>query len=188
MEPILNLRNRSEQEKSLVRSKQEDVIVAKAQTHAMVSPAALKLSAKGAEIYMLEISELSGNENIGELTEELIPTQYQDLREAFSEKTFNELPEHGPSDMKIEFKEGQEPRNTGLRPMSPVELEELRKYLEENLGKGWIKRSKSPVSAPIVFARKKDGSIRVCVDYRNLNRVTVRNRYPLPLIPNSLIV
>jgi len=64
-----------------------------------------------------------------------------------------------------------------------MELEELRRYLEENLGKGWIRRSKFPVSAPIVFARKKDGSIRVCVDYRNLNKVTIKNRYPLPLIP-----
>lgn len=179
-------RNRSEQEKNLVRSKQVDVIVAKAKKHAMVSPAAFKLSTKGAEIYMLEIFELSAKENIGELTEELIPIQYQDLREAFSEKASNELPEHGPSDMKIESKEGQEPRNTGLRPMSPVELEELRKYLEENLGKGWIRRSKSPVSAPIVFARKKDGSIRVCIDYRNLNRVTIRDRYPLPLIPELI--
>lgn len=85
--------------------------------------------------------------------------------------------------MKIEFKSGQEPRNIGLRPMSPMELEELRRYLEENLEKGWIRPSKSPVSAPIVFARKKDGSIRVCIDYRNLNSVTVKNRYPLPLIP-----
>ena len=67
--------------------------------------------------------------------------------------------------------------------MSPIELEELRHYLEENLGKRWIRRSKSSVSAPIVFARKKDGSIRFCIDYRNLNNVTVRNRYPLPLIP-----
>ena len=66
--------------------------------------------------------------------------------------------------------------------MSPIELEELRHYLEENLGKGWIWRSKSLVSAPIVFARKNDGSIRVCIDYRNLNKVTLKNRYPLPLI------
>jgi len=49
--------------------------------------------------------------------------------------------------------------------MSVVKLEELRKYLEENLEKGWIQRSKSPVSTPIVFAWKKDGSIRVCMDY-----------------------
>ena len=67
--------------------------------------------------------------------------------------------------------------------MSPMELEKLRKYLEENLGNGWIRRSNSPISASIVFAKKKDGSIRVCVDYRNLNRVTIKNRYLLPLIP-----
>jgi hypothetical protein len=54
-----------------------------------------------------------------------------------------------------------------------MELEEFQKYLEENLSKGWIHLSKSPVSAPIVFVRKKDGSIRFCVDYRNLNKVTV---------------
>ena len=85
--------------------------------------------------------------------------------------------------MKIEFKEEQEPHNTGLRPMSSAELEELQRYLEENLGKGWIQKSTSPISTPIVFAKKKDGSIRVCVDYRNINRVTIKNRYPLPLIP-----
>ena len=130
-----------------------------------------------AAIYCLEISEVTSVEPTP------IPAVYADLSEAFSEEAANELPNHGSADMKIEFKEGQEPRNTGLRPMSPIELEELRRYLEENLGKGWIRRSKSPVSAPIVFAKKKDGSIRFCVDYRNLNNVTVRNRYPLPLIP-----
>lgn len=145
--------------------------------HAMVSAAALRLSAKDAELYALEICECMETGSVS------IPTEYQDLHEAFSEQASNELPDHGPSDMKIDFKEGQEPRNTGLRPMSPVELQELRKYLEENLGKGWIRQSKSPVSAPIVFAKKKDGSIRVCIDYRNLNKVTVKNRYPLPLIP-----
>ena len=88
-----------------------------------------------------------------------IPAEYADLSDAFSEEAANELPNHGPADMKIDFKEGQEPRNTGLRPMSPVELEELRRYLEEKLGKGWIRQSKSPMLAPIVFARKKDGSI-----------------------------
>jgi len=88
------------------------------------------LSAKGAELYMIEVSELTK-----EVMEDQIPVEYQDLYEAFSEEASNELPNHGVSDMKIEFKEGQEPRNTGLRPMSPVELEELRRYLEENLGK-----------------------------------------------------
>ena len=64
-----------------------------------------------------------------------------------------------------------------------MELEELQRYLEENLEKGWIWRSKSPISAPIVFAQKKDGSIKVCIDYLNFNKVTIKNRYCLPLIP-----
>jgi len=59
--------------------------------------------------------------------------------------------------------------------MFPVELEELRKYSEGNLGKRWIQRSKSPVLAPIVFARKKDGSIQICIDYTNLKKVTIEN-------------
>ena len=152
--------------------------------HAIVSEATFHLSTEGAEVYLLIILKLADTDSTI-VTKELdsIPTEYQDLHEAFSEKSSNELPSHEISDMKKEFKEGQEPKNTGLRPMSPIELEELRRYLEENLGKGWIWRSKSHVSAPIVFARKKDGSIRVCIDYRNLNKVTIKNRYPLPLIP-----
>ena len=142
--------------------------------HAMVLSAAFRLSAKEAEVYTLVVSEVTDIDSAttrGGL--DSVPAEYHDLYEAFSEESSNALPEHGISDMKIEYKEGQEPKNTGLRPMSPVELEELRNYLEENLGKGWIWRSKSPISTPIIFARKKDGSIRVCIDYRNLNKVTV---------------
>lgn len=103
----------------------------------MVSASGFRLSAKEAEIYTLVISEMDRSDATG-VTEGLdsIPKEYHDLHEVFSEKSSNELPDHGTSDMKIEFKDGQEPRNSGLRPMSPVELEELRGYLEENLGKG----------------------------------------------------
>ena len=148
----------------------------------MMLAVAFQLSAKGAEVYMMEVSELCSTNEIGESGMESIPIEYQDMQGVFSEEASNELLEHGVSDMKIKFKDGQELRNTNLRPMSPVELEELWRYLEENLGKGWIGQSKSPVSAFIVFARIKDGSIRVCVDCQNLNHATVRNRYPLPLI------
>ena len=121
--------------------------------HAIVSEAAFHLSAKGAKVYSLIVSKLADIDS-AIVTKELdsIPTEYQDLHEVFSEKSSNELPSHGILDMKIEFKEGQEPKNTGLRPIFPIELEELRRYLEENLGKGWIRRSKSLVSTPIVFA------------------------------------
>ena len=127
--------------------------------HTIVSPAAFRLSTKGVEVYVLEISDLHDDGGTKKMTKEQIPVKYQDLWEAFSEEASNKLPSHGVLDMKIEFKEGKELCNTGLQPMSPMELEELRQYLEENLDKGWIQRSKSPVSAPIVFAQKKNGSI-----------------------------
>lgn len=85
--------------------------------HTIVSPAAFRLSAKGVEVYALEISDLHDDGGTKKMTEEQIPVEYQDLWEPFSEEASNELPSHGVSDMEIEFKEGEEPRNTGLRPM-----------------------------------------------------------------------
>ena len=58
----------------------------------------------------------------------------------------------------------------------------LRQYLDENLKKGFIRESKSPAGYPILFAPKKDGTLRLCVDYRRLNDITIKNRYPLPNI------
>ena len=62
----------------------------------------------------------------------------------------------------------------------------LRRYLQENLNKGFIRPSKSPAGAPILFVPKKDGSLRLYVDYRGLNKITVKNRYPLPLMGEIL--
>ncbi len=70
--------------------------------------------------------------------------------------------------------------------MSPLELEELRKQLDDLLEKGFIKPSKSPFGAPILFVHKKDGGLRMCVDYRALNKITVKNRYPIPRIDDLL--
>ncbi|KAL0402355.1 UNVERIFIED_CONTAM: Transposon Ty3-G Gag-Pol polyprotein [Sesamum latifolium] len=70
--------------------------------------------------------------------------------------------------------------------MAPVELQELKKQLEELLEKGFIQPSTSPWGAPVLFVKKKDGSMRLCVDYRQLNRVTVKNKYPLPRIDDLL--
>lgn len=69
-----------------------------------------------------------------------------------------------------------------LYRMSPAELEEVRKQLDVLLQNGWIRPSESPFGAPILFVRKKDGSLRMCVDYRRLNALTVKNRAPLPRI------
>jgi hypothetical protein len=66
--------------------------------------------------------------------------------------------------------------------LSLRELATLKEFLEENLTKGFIRESKSPAGAPILFALKKDGGLRLCINYRGLNSITVKNRYPLPLI------
>ena len=66
--------------------------------------------------------------------------------------------------------------------MAPAELKELKAQLEELLSKGFIRPSTSPWGAPVLFVKKKDGSLRLCIDYRQLNRATIRNQYPLPRI------
>ena len=66
--------------------------------------------------------------------------------------------------------------------MAPVELQELRVHLHKLLDKGFIRPCISPWGAPVLFAKKKDKTLRLCIDYRQLNRVTIKNRYPLPRI------
>ena len=70
--------------------------------------------------------------------------------------------------------------------MSETELKALWEHLDDALGKGFIRPSNSPAGAPILFVRKKDGSLRLCVDYRGLNSITRKNWYPLPLIGDLL--
>ncbi|XP_070035048.1 uncharacterized protein [Nicotiana tomentosiformis] len=66
--------------------------------------------------------------------------------------------------------------------MAPAELRELKEQLKNLLDKGFIRPSSSPWGAPVLFVRKKDGSLRMCIDYRQLNKVTIKNKYPLPRI------
>ena len=66
--------------------------------------------------------------------------------------------------------------------MAPTELKELKVQLQELLDKKFIRPSTSPWGAPVLFVKKKDGSLRLCIDYRELNKVTVKNKYPLPRI------
>lgn len=95
-----------------------------------------------------------------------------------------------PTDTRVEHSiplmEGTTAPHGPIYPLSGKELEVLREYLDDALAKGWIQASESPAGAPILFVPKKDGSLRLCVDYRALNKVTIKNRYPLPLIPEIL--
>ena len=66
------------------------------------------------------------------------------------------------------------------------ELIAAKKYIEENLHKGFIEPSQAPFASPILFVRKANGSLRFCIDYRKLNALTRKDRYPLPLIDETL--
>ena len=66
--------------------------------------------------------------------------------------------------------------------MAPAELKELKEQLKDLLDKGFIRPSISPWGAPVLFVKKKDGSLRMCIDYRQLNKVTIKNKYPIPRI------
>lgn len=70
--------------------------------------------------------------------------------------------------------------------MSLPELQALDEYLREHLEKGFIRLSSSPASSPVLFVRKPGGGLRFCVDYRRLNAITVKDRYPIPLIKETL--
>ncbi|KAH0604053.1 uncharacterized protein H6S33_007084 [Morchella sextelata] len=78
--------------------------------------------------------------------------------------------------------EGKQPPWGPIYALSPVEQKALREYLDEMLASGKIVPSTSPAAAPILFVRKTNGKLRLCVDFRGLNAITVKNRYPLPLM------
>ena len=117
----------------------------------------------------------------------MVPAEYSDFVDVFSPDLASELPEHtGINDHAIELVKGQQPPYGPIYSLGPVELETLKAYIETNLANGFIRPSKSPAGAPILFDRKSDGSLRLCVDYRGFNNLTIKNRYLLPLIEESL--
>ena len=118
---------------------------------------------------------------------ELVPEEYHDYLPLFKKAAASVLPPHRPYDHTIPLKDGFAPPFGPLYSLSKPELQALRKWLDENLSKGFIRASSSPASAPILFVKKKDGSLRLCVDYRGLNEGTIKNRYPLPLIHETLL-
>jgi hypothetical protein len=116
-----------------------------------------------------------------------IPKEYADLAEVFSKQKAHELaPHRGPLDHHIHLEKDSKPVFGPIYNLSETELQVLKQYIEENLQRNFIRPSTSPFGAPVLFVKKPDGSLRLCVDYRALNRMTIKNRYPLPLISELL--
>ena len=112
----------------------------------------------------------------------LVPEAYYEFADVFSKKESEVLPPHRPYDLKLDFKPNEPlPRPGGVFPLAEDELKELHGYLDEQLRKGFIEPSNSPLAAPVFYVKKKDGSKRLVIDYRRLNNAVVGNQYPLPL-------
>lgn len=118
--------------------------------------------------------------------DQYLPDEFRDFKDVFSPKNAEKLPPHRLYDHDIKLQGGKTPPFGPLYPMSRVELLALREWLEENLRKGFIRPSSSPAASPVLFVKKPDGGLRFCVDYRALNALTVKDRYPLPLTKESL--
>ena len=118
-------------------------------------------------------------------TEE-IPEEYKEFSDLFSGELKTGLPKHTRFDHEIPLQEGKEPHFMRTYPVRPQHEEALKTYITEMMEKGWIRESTSPAGYPILFVPKKskDGTPkwRPCIDYRKLNDITIKNRYPLPLI------
>src|SRR3954470_15294793 len=109
----------------------------------------------------------------------------QEFQDVFPDD-LTKLPPHRNVDHRIELVPGAEPPHKRIYQLSQVELEVLKNTIRELLEKGYIRPSKSPYGAPILFVQKKDGTLRLCIDYRALNKLTIKNRYPLPRIDEML--
>ncbi|KAF8662389.1 hypothetical protein AX16_001162, partial [Volvariella volvacea WC 439] len=111
-----------------------------------------------------------------------LPAYCQPFAERFEKKASERLPERRKWDHPIDLKPDFVPKDCKIYPLPPQHQNELDAFLTENLKKGYIRPSQSPMASPFFFIGKKDGGLRPCQDYRRLNEGTIKNRYPLPLI------
>jgi hypothetical protein len=117
---------------------------------------------------------------------EALPTRYKEYQDVFEKKNVDMLPQYCPYDCAIDLQDGTRPPFGPIYNLSQNELVAFRDHLDENLAKNFIRPSKSPTGSHIFFVKKKDDSLRICIDYRGLNKITIKNWYPLPLISGLL--
>ncbi len=116
-----------------------------------------------------------------------MPDKYTDFADVFSPKLATKLPEYtGINNHAIELVDDQQPPYGSIYSLGPIELETLKAYIKNYLASGFIKSSKSPPRASILFDKKPDNSLRLCVDYQGLNNLIIKNWYPLFLVGESL--
>jgi len=118
-------------------------------------------------------------------TSVVLPPCLSEFSDIFSEASANQQPPHRPYDCEIKLKPNATLFYDTMYPITEPESNSLEKYIEENLRKGFIRKSKSLAGVPILFV-KKNGELRLCIDYRHLNDITIKDLYPLTLIQDIL--
>ncbi|XP_075515766.1 uncharacterized protein LOC142550576 [Primulina tabacum] len=131
----------------------------------------------GEKIYLAVINEIK-EEEVPKFEDIPIVQEFPDV---FPEELPSEIPNR-EVEFEINLVPGARPISKSPYRMAPAELKELKEQLQELLDKQQIRPSASPWGAPVLFVKKKDGSLRLCIDYRELNKITIRNKYPLPKI------
>ncbi|GKB15794.1 putative reverse transcriptase domain-containing protein [Tanacetum coccineum] len=137
---------------------------------------AQKYIEKGCELFLAQVTEQESKEK----RLEDVPV-IRDFPEVFPDELPG-LPPPRQVEFRIDLIPGVAPVARAPYRLAPSEMKELSKQLQELLEKGFIRPSSSPWGAPVLFVKKKDGSFRMCIDYRELNKLTIKNRYPLPRI------
>ena len=134
---------------------------------------------KGQETYVAALIEINERQSVDVL--DSVVKILKEFRDVMPAELPKELPPQRPIDHKIELLPGTKAPAQAPYRMPPAELLELRKQLKELLDAGLIQPSRAPYSAPVMFQKKHDGSLCMCVDYRALDKVTIKNKYPIPL-------
>ncbi|KAK8941019.1 hypothetical protein KSP39_PZI010072 [Platanthera zijinensis] len=130
---------------------------------------------KGAELFFTLIQAVEPKASVGEVP---VVSEFADV----FPKDLPGLPPQREIDFSIELVPGAKPMARSPYRVAPKEMAELKVQLQELLEQGYIRPSMSPWSAPVLFVKKKDGSLRLCIDYRELNKLTEKNKYPIPRI------
>ncbi|GKA23492.1 putative reverse transcriptase domain-containing protein [Tanacetum coccineum] len=136
--------------------------------------------AKGCQVFLAQISAKKEEDKSERKQIKDVPI-VRDFPEVFLEDLPG-LPPARPVEFQIGLIPGAAPVARAPYRLAPSEMKELSEQLQELSDKGFIRPSSSPWGAPVLFVKKKDGSFRMCIDYRELNKLTVKNRYPLPRI------
>nr|XP_010320224.1 uncharacterized protein LOC104647157 [Solanum lycopersicum] len=137
---------------------------------------------KGAPTFLATIASSGEDHGAMQPLPPIIESVLQENSDVIPKELPKTLPPRREVEHMIELEAGAKPPALAPYRMAPLELEEQRRQLKELLEAGHIRPSKAPYGAPVLFQKKKDGSMRLCIDYRALNKITIRNKYPIPLI------